>query len=280
MRLRNDKGVTLLALTITIIVLLIITSIVINNSKSQLVIKRLNNLFSDIDSINTKVTDYYLKNNSLPIFKENTYFNSSSEFNSFISSKYGSATTINVNDDGPYYVLNLAKLENLTLNYGIEYKEWTDTSTFNSYQDLYIINAVTHQVYYPYGIKYGDEIFFTKESSATLVEKITPSAVADEIAITKVTASKNIIGDEGNVVINADITLSIGENYKTETLQYAWKISGDTGEIEYSPFDVTDKNTANLTSKIMENQTNYVLYIKILDTNGVEHIINQEIETS
>ncbi len=57
--LKNDKGVTLIILTITIIVLLIITGITINNSKSQLMIKKVNNLYSDIDSISTKVSDYF-----------------------------------------------------------------------------------------------------------------------------------------------------------------------------------------------------------------------------
>ena len=40
MNLKNEKGVTLIVLTITIIVLLIITGIMISNSKSQLAIKK------------------------------------------------------------------------------------------------------------------------------------------------------------------------------------------------------------------------------------------------
>ena len=41
MKLKNNKGVTLLILTITITVLLIITGITITNSKGQLAIKTL-----------------------------------------------------------------------------------------------------------------------------------------------------------------------------------------------------------------------------------------------
>ena len=76
MKLKNNKGVTLLILTITITVLLIITGITITNSKGQLAIKNVNNLYSDLESISTKVSDYYLKNDSLPVL-ENTYLNSS-----------------------------------------------------------------------------------------------------------------------------------------------------------------------------------------------------------
>lgn len=59
--IKNNKGVTLLILTITITVLLIITGITITNSKGQLAIKNVNNLYSDLESISTKVSDYYLK---------------------------------------------------------------------------------------------------------------------------------------------------------------------------------------------------------------------------
>ncbi len=49
---------------------------------------------------------------------------------------------INPNDDGNYYVLDLSKLENLTLNYGKDFMKWNNSSTFQVYQDLYIINEV------------------------------------------------------------------------------------------------------------------------------------------
>ena len=69
MNMKNDKGVTLLVLTVTVIVLIIITSITIYGARNQLAIKYLNYLYSDIDSINTRVSAYYLKNNELPVFE-------------------------------------------------------------------------------------------------------------------------------------------------------------------------------------------------------------------
>ena len=119
--LRNSKGVTLLVLTITIIVLLIITSITIGNFQNQLGKKNLNNLYSDIEAINTKISEYYLKNNSLPIYEENAYMNNSSQLKLLFKTNGGKGTLINVNDENSYYVINLSKLENLTLNYGREY---------------------------------------------------------------------------------------------------------------------------------------------------------------
>ena len=125
--LKNDKGVTLLVLTITIIVLLIITSITIGNAKNQLGIGKVNNLYSDLDSISTKVSDYYLKNNSLPVFENNIYMNSKNELGVLFESNGGEKSVINSNDDGAYYVIDLSKLENLTLNYGSDYKNWSES---------------------------------------------------------------------------------------------------------------------------------------------------------
>ena len=66
--MRNNKGITMISLAITIIVLLIVTSITIYNGLGQLGIKRVNCLHADIESISTKVAEYYLKNEVLPVF--------------------------------------------------------------------------------------------------------------------------------------------------------------------------------------------------------------------
>ena len=275
--LKNDKGVTLIILTITIIVLLIITGITINNSKSQLMIKKVNNLYSDIDSISTKVSDYYLKNNSLPVFDNNIYLNSNSELDTLIEKNGGDKSVINANDDGPYYVLNLSKLENLTLNFGSEYKKWNDTSTSNMYQDLYIINGVTHQIYYPKGITYGKNIYFTKNSEKKSIERIKTATVSDEFKILSVEGKKNKIENSDKVIVSADVSLSIGSNYKKDTLKYAWQVYGDTGNIEYTPFMTDDSDATSLMSKTINNSRKYVLYLKVYDVNGDAHIIQQEV---
>lgn len=171
MKLKNDKGVTLLILTITITVLLIITGITITNSKSQIEIKNADNLYSDLESISTKVSDYYLKYDSLPVF-ENAYLNSIGELKLLCISNGEDVSLINPNDDGRYYVLDLSELDNLTLNYGKDFMKWKDTSTFKTYQDLYIINEATHQIYYPKGIKCNKKIYYTKENSAESIDKI------------------------------------------------------------------------------------------------------------
>ena len=277
--LKNDKGVTLIILTITIIVLLIITGITINNSKSQLIIKKVNNLYSDIDSISTKVSDYYLKNNSLPVFDNNIYLNSSSELGTLIEKNGGDKSVINANDDGPYYVLNLSKLENLTLNFGSEYKKWNDTSTSNMYQDLYIINGVTHQIYYPKGIKYGNNIYYTKNAKTENVEKIQNSSdITDEdFKIKNIeNIKKNQCSESENIIIMADVTLKINaEILKMDSLEYYWSTDEDIQKQKYTKFSINEENLVCLMSSQLENKETYFLNIKAMDINGEEHEIKQ-----
>lgn len=59
--MKNNKGITMISLVITIIVLLIVSSITIYNGLGQLEIKRVNYLYVDIESLSTKVAEYYLK---------------------------------------------------------------------------------------------------------------------------------------------------------------------------------------------------------------------------
>ena len=66
-KLKDSKGITLLALTITIIVMMILSGTLIISTNNQLKIKKVNNLYSDIELLNNKVSEYYIKNKTLPI---------------------------------------------------------------------------------------------------------------------------------------------------------------------------------------------------------------------
>lgn len=274
--LKSDKGVTLLVLTITIIVLLIITSITISNSKSQLAIKNVNYLYSDIDSISTKVSDYYLKNNSLPVLA-NAYLNNRNALKLLCISNEEDESLINPNDDGEYYVIDLSKLENLTLNYGKDYKNWDTSSTFQTYQDLYIINKVSHQIYYPKGVKYNGEVYFTKSSGSGSVNKVESNSSVGDIVIESISPSKTTIIDSDKVILSADVKLNITFNYQKDTLEYSWSASDVTENINYTGFYLDDTNSAILMSNQLENVANYYLYIKVTDINGNEHTIKQEV---
>ena len=65
-KLKQEKGITMMALVVTIIILLILTSVLVFNTKDSVYIKRLNNLYSDIELLRAKTDEYYNEYGQIP----------------------------------------------------------------------------------------------------------------------------------------------------------------------------------------------------------------------
>lgn len=83
MNFRNNKGVTLISLGVTIIIILVITGAIIFNTKNQLMMREIQNLTTDIELLNFKVDEYYLKYGELP--KLCDYIHTTYDFNDSIA---------------------------------------------------------------------------------------------------------------------------------------------------------------------------------------------------
>ena len=147
MNLRNQKGINMITLSVAVIILVIITSILVYNAKDGTKIKSLNNLYNDIEQLNNKVSSYYLKNGDIPKGDEYTEV-------AFIENL--DDTQKNPNNEGKYYVINLNALEGVSLNYGKRFSN-PDAEA----NDIYIINDVSHTIYYVRGIKVEDTTYYT-----------------------------------------------------------------------------------------------------------------------
>lgn len=133
--LKNNKGITLTALVITIILMLILTSTVMMKVKDTSIVSNLNNLYSDIKLLEDEVLDYYNDYGTLPI--------------------KGEQITLQPNEiKGMCYEIDLSKLENLTLNYGKGDKED---------KDIYVVDKTTLDVYYLKGIEYEESVYYRYE---------------------------------------------------------------------------------------------------------------------
>ena len=157
---RSQKGISLIALTTTILVLAIVTSIVVYNSKNNIMIKQYKKLENDIDVLNNKVGMYYLKNGELPICmrSDRTYIEyndnrteEEQKYNKFKEDKHQ-------NDNDKYFILDLNKIDGISLNYGADFYNIDQTYTNLGYcPDLYVINQQSHRIYYVKGIDMGIE---------------------------------------------------------------------------------------------------------------------------
>ena len=150
----------MIALTTTILVLAIVTSIVVYNSKNNIMIKQYKKLENDIDVLNNKVGMYYLKNGELPICmrSDRTYIEyndnrteEEQKYNKFKEDKHQ-------NDNDKYFILDLNKIDGISLNYGADFYNIDQAYTNLGYcPDLYVINQQSHRIYYVKGIDMGIE---------------------------------------------------------------------------------------------------------------------------
>ena len=64
--LKNQKGITLISLTITVIILTLITGIIIYNARDSIYIRNYTYLENDIQNLRDMVSNYYSINGKIP----------------------------------------------------------------------------------------------------------------------------------------------------------------------------------------------------------------------
>ena len=133
MNIRNNKGITLIAEVITVLLLILIVSVITYSSTSGLQIQRLNNMYADIVSIQEKAQNYYLKYGKAPVDKNQKVDDSVIE---------SMTQELNINDKADdYYKINLEDFKSITFN-----NKQTD-------ENYYFMNAETLTIYYSKGVK-------------------------------------------------------------------------------------------------------------------------------
>lgn len=142
--IRKNRGITLISLSIAVIILLIITAMIVYSAKDSMYIKNLTNMQNDIANLRDKVSLYYLKYGNIPVKIE--YEN---------ISNLEKGNILGVNDTGKFYIIELEKLEGLTLNYGEDYERYkTNGYTYSpELTDIYIMNEDSHNIFYVKGIR-------------------------------------------------------------------------------------------------------------------------------
>lgn len=141
-KLKNNKGVTMIALVVTIIIMAILLTVVNYGSQKGLEMKDLNNMYADILILDEKVALYYLNTGKLPIKEPATKIN-----------VVGNIKDNNPNNkDDEFYELDITKLDNITLN---NMKDKRNSS------DRYVINAVSHTIYYQKGVRIDGKPYYT-----------------------------------------------------------------------------------------------------------------------
>lgn len=141
LNLKSQRGVTLVILLITIVILAILASVTIMHFDSGTDIRNYNYMCADIELLEDKILVYYNNNGTLPV-KGAPITEAISIFGEQITSR----------DDTNYYQIDLQRLPNVTLNYG-----GGDVAD----QNIYVINERSHEVYYLKGTVYEGVRYYT-----------------------------------------------------------------------------------------------------------------------
>ena len=154
--IKKDKGVTLVALTIAVIIILTITGMIVYSAKDSVYVKNLTNMRNDISNLRDKVSLYYSEYGEIPA--ETEYPN---------ISNLQSAGVIGANDTGKFLIIELENLDGLTLNYGKDYEKYkaNDYTNLTDLTDIYIINENSHNIFYVQGVSVkendGTKMYYT-----------------------------------------------------------------------------------------------------------------------
>ncbi len=150
----NNKGISLTTLTVAIVLLIIITSILVYNAQTGTKLKKLNEMYNDVELLTDKISIYYSKYAAIPVAIP---YENQSKINQIKEN-----LQLSPNDNDKYYIIDLSALENVTLNYGRDYKEVTKDNA-NTKEDVYIINEQSHHIYYVKGIILDGISYYTND---------------------------------------------------------------------------------------------------------------------
>lgn len=170
--IKKEKGVTLVALSIAVIIILIITGMLLYSARDSIYIKSLTNMQNDIVNLRDKVSSYYSEYGDIP---------AQTEYPDITNLE--NAGVIGANDTGKFLILELEKLDGLTLNYGKDYEKYkaNDYTNLTDLTDIYIINETSHNIFYIQGIRVtendGSKMYYTdlepdKEEVKLVGEKV------------------------------------------------------------------------------------------------------------
>lgn len=234
-----------MVLVITIVVMLIITTTVISLSTNNLKTKNLSNLYSDIKSLDDKISVFYNQYGALPLKEK-------------FAGNMNFQNVANPNDDiDGYYVIDINKLNGLVLTKKLTWQN----------DDVYIINNKTHTIYYPKGVALDGEIYYRLPGEYTEigVPKVDKNGLAIENTTIKPDENNNL-----QIVIPAGFAPAILNNGKMQSLP------GEDGSVncimparEWCNITIEDINKGVV---VVDGEGNEFVWIPIIDSNKFKRI--------
>ena len=238
--LKNNKGIALITLVVAVLMMLVISSIIIFNTTSHLKINNLNNMYNDIRVLNEQVFLYYSKYNELPIESEEYAFQIPNDNMS----------------EAEFHIIDIDKIDRnikSNLNYGTDYYDKNYNGT-----NIYIINTITHQIFYVQGIKVDDTTYYTIPGESNIYQNISVDEIVANPPILE-NDLKPIIYDEQNGIVQVS-------NYDKNWYDY----SENTDLSKWARAEITDTEIYMWIPRYAYNtETNEIVFLKGITNNPI-----------
>ena len=171
-KIKNEKGVTLIILIITVVILALISIPIIVNTTDISELQEYTYFKADIDKLREAIETTYADMDDLssigPVY--------TGDF-SFLDNIQGNDQVANPNDGNIYYVISLTNLNSymnaqISLRYGEGNKQETYDGNEYSGTDVYIINEQSKTIYYVNGVEYKGITYYRLPESFTAQSQV------------------------------------------------------------------------------------------------------------
>ena len=239
--MKKEKGIALVSLIITIAVMTVIASTVVYVSLDRFEINSLRKMYTDIELLQDKVSNYYLKYGVLPVLRDNT--------NTTIQYTYTTLDfTKNSADNNVYYILDLEAMEGISLNYGE-----TGFKNPNTSEDVYIINQKSHTIYYVKGMELNEQIYHTLvNSSSSINDTVPPSSPQINVISGKKVGQIYTTDVEIEITQGKDNWSGIGGTLYSLDNGATWQEMNENSEI----ISINKKGSYTIRAKSYDNASN------------------------
>lgn len=239
------KGLSLLSLMITVIIIILLATTVTISATSSINNSRKISFATEISFIQESVNNYYTQNDTIPVL-EKIYFHFDEKY------KYEFNDEKVVDNTVELYKLDLSKIGNIETTYGKNARE----------DDVYAVSLDTNKIYYVAGLSIGNNIYYSLTDDLKEIIRYNDSSLNDGIIFNK------LINKWTNQNINVEVLIPNKYTYVEVSIE-------QDGNILLNIYDYTIIKNYNkfVVDKIYGNYNIKVKYLK----NGEEKITKFEV---
>ena len=251
MNIKEQKGVTLFILVITVVILSILVTTVVVSVNGYGELKGLKSLANDLQALQEKVSIYYEKYGELPI---------SNIITDDVPALLGNSR--NENDGSTYYKVNLQLLDNIILTYGSEKFE----------NDYFIINEQSYNIYYYAGLEANNQKYYGIKDVARSIEQVNFGVQSYELKTnTNATVTDGIVNIQ--LEVYADVANANISKYKFKINDEEWTPAQDGNSYVFN--NLKQYETYKVSMIIIDNANN-----EIYATNNEKKVTIKELPVS